>query len=182
VVRSRRAGSMNCVVDQQIRFVSIQKALFASWPSRSYRQDTLALLSRKSVQYSASDTPAVYRESRGVSQNHQQIEHGFVVLSGGWVNVAGVDLPYLATSEIYLAVRIAASALRHTGPNRARLRDYLASGSPLLRASDGTVQISFDPAGNSMADLLLVPRGKLAAASDSEDSVTQTNLPLSTLN
>jgi ABC-type branched-subunit amino acid transport system substrate-binding protein len=150
--------------------------------ARSYRQDTLALLSRKSAQYSTSDTPAVYSESRGVSQNHQQVEHEFVVLSGGWVNFAGVDLPYLATSEIYLAVRIAASALRHTGPNRARLRAYLASGSPLLRVSDSTVQISFDPAGNSVTDFLLVPRGKLAAASDSEDSVTQTNLPLSTLN
>ena len=150
--------------------------------ARSYRQDTLVLLSRKSAQYSASDTPAVYSESRGVSQNHQQIEHEFVVFSGGRVNIAGDDLPYLATSEIYLAVRIAASALRHTGSNRARLRDYLASGSPLLRAGDGTVQISFDPAGNSLADFILVPRGKLAAASDSEDSVTQTNLPLSTLN
>jgi ABC-type branched-subunit amino acid transport system substrate-binding protein len=150
--------------------------------ARSYRQDTLALLSRKSAQYSASDTPAAYRESRGVSQNHQQIEHEFVVFSGGRVNIAGDDLPYLATSEIYLAVRLAASAVRSTGPNRARLRDYLASGSPLLRAGDGTVPISFDPAGNCLADFTLVPRGKLAAASDSEDSVTHTNLPLSTLN
>jgi ABC-type branched-subunit amino acid transport system substrate-binding protein len=150
--------------------------------ARSYRQDTLALLSRKSAQYSASDTPPIYGESRGVSQNHQQVEHEFVVFFGGRINIAGDDLPYLATSEIYLAVRIAASALRHSGPNRARLRDFLASGSPLLRVSDGTVQISFDPAGNSLADFILVPRGKLAAASDSEDSVTQTNLPLSTLN
>jgi hypothetical protein len=150
--------------------------------ARSYRQDTLALLSRKSAQYSASDTPPIYGESRRVSQNHQQVEHEFVVFSGGRINIAGDDLPYLATSEIYLAVRIAASALRHSGPNRARLRDFLASGSPLLRVSDGTVQISFDPAGNSLADFILVPRGKLAAASDSEDSVTQTNLPLSTLN
>ncbi|MGB8325632.1 MAG: ABC transporter substrate-binding protein [Candidatus Acidiferrum sp.] len=150
--------------------------------ARSYRQDTLALLSRKAAQYSPSDAPAIDGESRGVSQNHQQVEHELVVLSGGWVNVAGDDLPYLATSDIYLAVRIAAAALRHTGPNRARLRDYLASGSPLFRGSDRTSQISFDPAGNSLADFLLVPRGKLAAASDSEDSVTHTNLPLSTLN
>jgi ABC-type branched-subunit amino acid transport system substrate-binding protein len=150
--------------------------------ARSYRQDTLALLSRKAAQYSDRDTPTVYGESRGVSQNHQQVEHEFVGCSGGRVNIAGDDLPYLATSDIYFAVRIAASALRHTGPNRARLRDYLASGSPLLRAGDGTVKISFDPAGNCLADFTLVPRGKLAAASDSEDSVTQTNLPLSTLN
>ena len=126
--------------------------------ARSYRQDMIALLSRKSAQYSASDTPAVYRESRGVSQDHQQIEHEFVVFSRGRVNIAGDDLPYLATSEVYLAVRIAASALRRTGSNRARLRDYLASGSPLLRAGDGTIQISFDPAGNSLADFILVPQ------------------------
>jgi hypothetical protein len=98
--------------------------------ARSYRQDTLALLSRKAEQYSASDTPAVYSESRGVSQNHQQIEHEFVVFFGGRVNIAG-DLSDLNSSEtandkfaipqIYLAVRIAVSALRHTGPNRARL-------------------------------------------------------------
>jgi ABC-type branched-subunit amino acid transport system substrate-binding protein len=158
--------------ESAVRFLAI---------ARSYRQDTLALLSRKTAQYSASDTPAVDRESRGVSQNHQQVEHEFIVLSGAQANVAGVDLPSLAASEIYLAVRIAASALRYTGPNRARLRDYLASGSPLLRAGNGTVQVSFDPAGNSVAGFLLVPRGKLAAASDSEDSVTHPNLPLGTL-
>ena len=126
--------------------------------ARSYRQDMIALLSRKSAQYSASDTPPIYGESRRVSQNHQQVEHEFVVFSGGRINIAGDDLPYLATSEIYLAVRIAASALRRTGSNRARLRDYLASGSPLLRAGDGTIQISFDPAGNSLADFILVPQ------------------------
>jgi ABC-type branched-subunit amino acid transport system substrate-binding protein len=149
---------------------------------RSYRQDTFALLSRKAAQYSPSDTPAIDSERCGVSQYHQQVEHEFVVLSSGWVDVAGDDLSFLAASQFYVAVRVAASALRHTGQNRARLRDYLASGLLLLHANDGTVQISFDPAGNSLADFLLVPRGKLAAASDSEDSVTQTNLPLSTIN
>jgi hypothetical protein len=158
--------------ESAVRFLAI---------ARSYRQDTLALLSRKTAQYSPSETPAVDRESRGVSQNHQQVEHEFIVLSGAQANVAGVDLPSLAAFEIYLAARIAASALRHTGPNRARLRDYLASGSPLLRDGNGTVQISFDPAGNSVAGFLLVPRGKLAASSDSEDSVTHPNLPLGTL-
>jgi branched-chain amino acid transport system substrate-binding protein len=61
--------------------------------------------------------------------------------------------PSLEAAEVYDAVRLAAAALRHAGPNRARLRDSLARVL-LFRGVAGN--ISFDGAGNNQAPVGLV--------------------------
>jgi branched-chain amino acid transport system substrate-binding protein len=54
--------------------------------------------------------------------------------------------PGLGAAQAYDAVRVLAAALRHSGPNRTRLRDSLAGLSGFKGASG---VISFDRAGNS---------------------------------
>src|SRR5208282_1001935 len=58
-----------------------------------------------------------------------------------------------AAAQAYDAVRVLATALRRSGPNRARLRDALAKLSPYAGASG---VISFDPAGNDLSDVTVV--------------------------
>ncbi len=67
--------------------------------------------------------------------------------------------PTLAAFETYDAVRLIAVAVRDCGPNRARVRDYFASGSVYPGVS-GT--ISFDKAGNLQGEFAL--QGLVAAA------------------
>jgi branched-chain amino acid transport system substrate-binding protein len=75
--------------------------------------------------------------------------------------------PGIASQQIYGSVRTVISAVRQVGPNRARLRDYLANG----RAGDSLAgTITFDPAGNSRQELTLLslppdPTKKTALAS-----------------
>jgi ABC-type branched-subunit amino acid transport system substrate-binding protein len=54
--------------------------------------------------------------------------------------------PGLGALELYDAVRLLATAIRHSGPNRARLRDYLASGATFNFLAS---RITFDTAGIS---------------------------------
>jgi len=63
--------------------------------------------------------------------------------------------PSFAAAAAYDAVCLIAAALRQAGPNRARLRDSLATLSDFPGVS-GT--ISFDGAGNNQARVTLVPR------------------------
>ena len=65
---------------------------------------------------------------------------------------AGI-LPLPAAAQAYDAVRVLAAALRRSGPNRARLRDALATLSSYSGASS---IISFDHAGNDLSDLTIV--------------------------
>ncbi len=53
--------------------------------------------------------------------------------------------PSMGAREIYDAVRLLAAAVRSAGPNRARVRDYLASGVTYSGVSGA---FSFDKAGN----------------------------------
>jgi len=62
-------------------------------------------------------------------------------------------IPALAATQAYDAVRLLATALRRSGPNRARLRDALAAISSYTGASG---VISFDHAGNDLSDVTLV--------------------------
>ena len=62
-------------------------------------------------------------------------------------------VPVLAAAQAYDAVRLLAAALRHSGPNRARLRDALSALSSYPGASG---VISFDHAGNDLSDVTLV--------------------------
>jgi branched-chain amino acid transport system substrate-binding protein len=62
-------------------------------------------------------------------------------------------VPAPAAAQAYDAVRLLAAALRRSGPNRARLRDALASLSNYNGASG---VISFDHAGNDLSDVALV--------------------------
>jgi branched-chain amino acid transport system substrate-binding protein len=76
------------------------------------------------------------------------------------------EKPDLAAEHIYEAVRTVINAVRRVGPNRARVRDYLAN-EPLSSAATST--ITFDPAGNSRQDfglftLLPAPNTRLALA------------------
>jgi len=59
----------------------------------------------------------------------------------------------LAAAQAYDAVRIIAAAFRHSGPNRARLRDAFAQLSSFAGVSG---IISFDHAGNNPAPVALV--------------------------
>jgi branched-chain amino acid transport system substrate-binding protein len=61
--------------------------------------------------------------------------------------------PSLTAAEAYDAVRILASALSKSGPNRARLRDALSQVSAFNGASG---IISFDHAGNDTTELTLL--------------------------
>lgn len=61
--------------------------------------------------------------------------------------------PSPAAAEVYDAVRLIATGLRQSGPNRARLRDALATRSE-YRGVSGI--ISFDGAGNNQAEVALV--------------------------
>ena len=63
------------------------------------------------------------------------------------------DAPTLSAAEAYDAVRVLASSIRKSGPNRARLRDALSQISAFDGAS-GT--ISFDHAGNDTTELTLL--------------------------
>ncbi len=65
---------------------------------------------------------------------------------------AGI-FPSPAAAQAYDAVRILAAALRRSGPNRARLRDALATLSSFSGASG---VIAFDHAGNDLSDVTLV--------------------------
>jgi branched-chain amino acid transport system substrate-binding protein len=62
------------------------------------------------------------------------------------------NLPSPAALAAYDAVRLVASALRRSGPNRARLRDRLAKTQDFPGAA-GT--ISFDGAGNNQTSVIL---------------------------
>ena len=62
--------------------------------------------------------------------------------------------PSLAAAEVYDAVRLVAAGLRQSGPNRARLRDRLASFGE-YRGVSGL--ISFDGAGNNREAVVLAP-------------------------
>jgi branched-chain amino acid transport system substrate-binding protein len=62
--------------------------------------------------------------------------------------------PSAAAAQVYDAVRLVASSLRQSGPNRARLRDSLAKVADFPGVS-GT--ISFDGAGNNQAAVTLAP-------------------------
>jgi branched-chain amino acid transport system substrate-binding protein len=62
-------------------------------------------------------------------------------------------LPAPAAAQAYDAVRVLATALRRSGPNRARLRDALVELSSYTGASG---VISFDHAGNDLSDVTLV--------------------------
>jgi ABC-type branched-subunit amino acid transport system substrate-binding protein len=61
--------------------------------------------------------------------------------------------PGIGAAEACDAVRILAASLRHSGPNRARLRDELAGVSAFAGASG---IISFDHAGNDTSQVTLV--------------------------
>jgi len=61
--------------------------------------------------------------------------------------------PGLGASEAYDAVRVLAASLRQSGPNRARLRDALATVSTFAGASG---IISFDHAGNDTSQVTLL--------------------------
>ena len=58
----------------------------------------------------------------------------------------------MAAREIYDAVRLLAAAVRIAGPNRARVRDYLASGATYSGLGG---PVSFDKAGNSQGEYVL---------------------------
>jgi branched-chain amino acid transport system substrate-binding protein len=60
--------------------------------------------------------------------------------------------PTVAAREIYDAVRLLAAAVHITGPNRARVRDYLASGAT-YSGLNGV--FSFDKAGNLEGEYVL---------------------------
>ena len=60
--------------------------------------------------------------------------------------------PTVAAREIYDAVRLLAAAARIAGPNRARVRDYLASGATYSGVSGA---VSFDKAGNLRGEYVL---------------------------
>ena len=62
--------------------------------------------------------------------------------------------PSFAATEVYDALRLVAAGLRQSGPNRARLRDALATRGDYLGVSG---VISFDGAGNNQAEVVLVP-------------------------
>jgi len=62
-------------------------------------------------------------------------------------------LPSPSAARAYDAVRVLATALRRSGPNRARLRDALVELSSYTGASG---VISFDHAGNDLSDVTLV--------------------------
>jgi hypothetical protein len=61
--------------------------------------------------------------------------------------------PGIAANEIYLAVRMVATALRATGPNRIILRDYLANQGI---SREREIVTPFDPAGNDLRKPTLV--------------------------
>jgi ABC-type branched-subunit amino acid transport system substrate-binding protein len=69
----------------------------------------------------------------------------------------------MAAREMYDAVRLLAVAVRRSGPNRARVRDYLTSGEKYSGVSS---VISFDKAGNFQGEFGLqeLPDAALAAA------------------
>jgi hypothetical protein len=60
--------------------------------------------------------------------------------------------PTVAAREICDAVRLLATAVRTAGLNRARVRDYLASGTTFFGVSGA---VSFDKAGNSKSEFVL---------------------------
>ncbi|HEY2120011.1 MAG TPA: ABC transporter substrate-binding protein [Candidatus Acidoferrum sp.] len=60
--------------------------------------------------------------------------------------------PSMAAQQIYIAIRTAIRAIQAVGANRARVRDYLASGRKI--GSEWSV-ICFDPAGNSLGEVSL---------------------------
>ena len=64
----------------------------------------------------------------------------------------GGTLPSPAAAQAYDAVRLLAAALRRSGPNRARLRDALATLSSFSGASG---VIAFDHAGNDLSEVTL---------------------------
>lgn len=67
--------------------------------------------------------------------------------------------PSFAAMQTYDAVHLVAQALRVSGANRSRLRDYLAAGNPFPGLSGA---IAFDPAGNTLGDTHLI---RIASAS-----------------
>jgi ABC-type branched-subunit amino acid transport system substrate-binding protein len=69
---------------------------------------------------------------------------------------SGLDAasPGPAAAEVYDAVRLIATGLRESGPNRARLRDSLAKVTGFAGVSGN---ISFDGAGNNRAEVALAP-------------------------
>ena len=63
--------------------------------------------------------------------------------------------PGMAARQMYVAVRSVIDATRSVGANRARVRDYLASGAKI---SVGAQTFSFDPAGNITGEISLIGR------------------------
>jgi branched-chain amino acid transport system substrate-binding protein len=61
--------------------------------------------------------------------------------------------PSFAAMQTYDAVHLVAQALRVSGANRSRLRDYLAAGHRFPGLSGA---IAFDPAGNTLGDTHLI--------------------------
>jgi ABC-type branched-subunit amino acid transport system substrate-binding protein len=61
--------------------------------------------------------------------------------------------PGIGAAQAYDAVRVLATSLRRSGPNRARLRDALAAVSAFAGASG---VISFDHAGNDTSQVRLL--------------------------
>jgi branched-chain amino acid transport system substrate-binding protein len=86
--------------------------------------------------YSRSDVPTSVSES---------FDRRYYARFGTW--------PTGAAEEIHGAVRVIAAAVQRSGPNRARLRDQLASG---VVFSESTFPVVFDPAGNARADYIVL--------------------------
>jgi ABC-type branched-subunit amino acid transport system substrate-binding protein len=61
--------------------------------------------------------------------------------------------PGMAAMQMYVAVRSVVDATLSVGANRARVRDYLATGA---RISVGALTFSFDPAGNITSEISLI--------------------------
>ncbi len=61
--------------------------------------------------------------------------------------------PSFAATQTYDAVHLVAQAVRVSGANRSRLRDYLAAGHRFAGVSGS---IAFDPAGNTRGDTHLI--------------------------
>ena len=77
-------------------------------------------------------------------------------LAGNFINAivgASARSQSLGAAEAYDALRILAASLRQSGPNRARLRDALASVSTFAGASG---IISFDHAGNDTSQVTIL--------------------------
>jgi branched-chain amino acid transport system substrate-binding protein len=98
-------------------------------------------LCRKALQF---DSPADWADTSNLASSSTETTTAFSEFRKRYQDRTGVA-PGPAALQIYDAVRLLAKAIRTAGPNRVRVRDFLASGS----SYDGIGgPISFDPAGN----------------------------------